>query len=333
MMQTVGIALLGVGTIGSAVLRTIVEEREALAQRTGLALEVRWGMARHPERVVQAGLPEWAATTSIDPILEDPTVAVVVEAMGGEEPAATYMKRALAAGKHVVTANKEALSKHFAELVATARRHQRALLFEASVGAGIPLMASLRQLLTVNRIYRIRGIVNGTTNYILTVMAEEGMPYQEALREAQRLGYAEPDPTADVEGYDAAYKLSILASLAAGRHIRPDFVERRGITTVTPDQILDARARGGAIKLIAQAELLDGSWHLSVHPVFVPGSDLLAHVRLNLNAIELTGDRVGTVVLYGPGAGPAPTASALIADTLDAVRFGAALLPTLEPSA
>jgi homoserine dehydrogenase len=272
------------------------------------------------------------ATTSIEPILADPSVQVVVEVLGGEEPAAAYMKRALEAGKHVVTANKEALSKHFAELVAAAREHQRALLFEASVGAGIPLMVSLRQLLTTNRLHRIRGIVNGTTNFILTLMAEEGVPYQEALRQAQELGYAEPDPTADVEGYDAAYKLSILASLAAGRHIRPEVVERRGITTVTPDQILDARTRGGAMKLLAEAELADETWRLRVRPVFVPASDLLAHVRLNLNAIELTGDRVGTIVLYGPGAGPSPTASAVIADVLDAVRFGPALLPNLEPA-
>jgi homoserine dehydrogenase len=322
-METVGIALLGVGTIGSAVLRMIREERERIAERTGLFLDVRWGLARHRERVVQAGLSERAATTSIEPILADPSVQVVVEVLGGEEPAA---------GKHVVTANKEALSKHFAELVAAAREHQRALLFEASVGAGIPLMVSLRQLLTTNRLHRIRGIVNGTTNFILTLMAEEGVPYQEALRQAQELGYAEPDPTADVEGYDAAYKLSILASLAAGRHIRPEVVERRGITTVTPDQILDARTRGGAMKLLAEAELAHESWRLRVRPVFLPASDLLAHVRLNLNAIELTGDRVGTIVLYGPGAGPSPTASAVIADVLDAVRFGPALLPNLEPA-
>lgn len=326
-MQAIGIALLGVGTIGSAVLRAIREERETIARRFGLALEVRWGLARHPERVLQAGLPESAVARSLDPILEDPSVAVVVEAMGGEEPAATYLKQSLQAGKHVVTANKEALSKHFGELVALARTHERALLFEASVGAGIPLMVSLRQLLAVNRIQRIRGIVNGTTNFILTMMAEEGVPYLEALREAQRLGYAEPDPTADVEGYDAAYKLSILASLAAGRHIHPDHVERRGITTVTPDQILDARARGGAMKLLALAERVDEAWQLRVQPVFVPGSDLLAHVRLNANAIEITGDRTGTVVLYGPGAGPAPTAAAMLADIVDAVRFGAALLP------
>lgn len=331
-MQTVGLALLGVGTIGSAVLRAIREEQEAIARQFGLRLEVRWALARHIERIVQAGIPESSATTTLDPILADPGVSVVVEAMGGEEPAASYLKRALAAGKHVVTANKEAVSKHLCSLVALASEHQRALLFEASVGAGIPLMVSLRQILSVNRIQRLRGIVNGTTNYILTLMAEEGAPYQEALREAQRLGFAEPDPTADVEGFDAAFKLSILASLAAGRHIGPEQVERRGITSLTPDQILDARARGGAMKLLAQAEQVDGTWQLRVQPVFLPRTDLLAHVRLNLNAIEITGDRVGTIILYGPGAGPTPTASAILADVVDAARFGAATLPRIEQS-
>ncbi len=330
-MHTVGLALLGVGTVGSAVVKTLQEKGDEIRQRSGIHFVVRWGLARRPERVLAAGLPERAVATSIESILADPGVSVVIEAMGGEEPAATYMKRALEAGKHVVTANKEALSKHFAELVATARKHERALLFEASVGAGIPLMASLRQLLAVNRVERVRGIVNGTTNYILTMMSEEGIPYHDALREAQRLGYAEPDPTADVEGFDAAYKLSILASLVTGRHVPPDRIERRGITSVTPDQILDARTRGGAIKLIAEAVARDGAWELRVQPTFVPGSDLLAHVRLNLNAIELTCDRVGTIVLYGPGAGPAPTAAALLADAVDAVRFGPALLPTVEP--
>lgn len=331
-MQTVGLALLGVGTIGSAVLRAIREEQEAIARQFGLRLEVRWALARHIKRIVQAGIPESSATTTLDPILADPGVSVVVEAMGGEEPAASYLKRALAAGKHVVTANKEAVSKHLGSLVALASEHQRALLFEASVGAGIPLMVSLRQILSVNRIQRLRGIVNGTTNYILTLMAEEGVPYQEALRQAQRLGFAEPDPTADVEGFDAAFKLSILTSLAAGRHIGPEQVERRGITSLTPDQILDARARGGAMKLLAQAEQVDGTWQLRVQPVFLPRTDLLAHVRLNLNAIEITGDRMGTIILYGPGAGPTPTASAILADVVDAVRFGAATLIRIEQS-
>lgn len=327
--REVGVALLGVGTVGGAVARTITEQGAVVEARTGIRLVVRRALARSRERVVQADLPPEVATIEIDDVLGDDQVEVVVEAMGGEEPAATYLRRSLEAGKHVVTANKEALAKHFAELAAVARAAGRALLFEASVGGGIPLMASLRQILSVNRVTRIRGIVNGTTNYILTQMAERGTAYAEALREAQRLGYAEPDPTADVEGYDAVYKLAILASLAAGRHIPPERVDRTGITGVTPEQVAEARARGGAIKLIAGAELDGEEWRLWVAPEFVPGDHLLAHVRLNFNAVEITGDRVGPVVLYGQGAGPLPTASAIVSDILDAIRFGAALAPQI----
>ncbi|GBD15234.1 Homoserine dehydrogenase [bacterium HR26] len=329
--REVGIALLGVGIVGGAVARTITEQGDVIEARTGIRLVVRRALARSRERVVQAGLPPEVATTEIEEVVGDERVDVVVEAMGGEEPAATYLRRSLEAGKHVVTANKEALAKNFAELAAAARASGRALLFEASVGGGIPLMASLRQILADNRVTRIRGIVNGTTNYILTQMAERRTAYAEALREAQRLGYAEPDPTADVEGYDAAYKLAILASLAAGRHIRPEQVDRTGITGVTPEQVAEARARGGAIKLIAGAELDGEEWRLRVAPEFVPGDHLLAHVRLNFNAVEITGDRVGPVVLYGQGAGPLPTASAIVSDILDAARFGAALTPHIVP--
>ena len=329
--QEVGVALLGVGTVGGAVARTITEQGAVVEARTGIRLVVRRALARSRERVVQAGLPPEVGTIEIDDVLGDDQVEVVVEAMGGEEPAATYLRRSLEAGKHVVTANKEALAKHFAELAAAARAAGRALLFEASVGGGIPLMASLRQILSVNRVTRIRGIVNGTTNYILTQMAEQGTAYGEALREAQRLGYAEPDPTADVEGYDAVYKLAILASLATGRHIPPERVDRTGITGVTPEHIAEARARGGAIKLIAGAELDGEEWRLRVAPEFVPSDHLLAHVRLNFNAVEITAERVGPVVLYGQGAGPLPTASAIVSDILDAIRFGAALTPEVAP--
>ncbi len=329
--REVGVALLGVGTVGGAVARTIAERGDVIEARTGVRLVVRRAMARSRERVIQVGLPPEIATTELDDVLGDDRAEIVVEAMGGEEPAASYLLRSLQAGKHVVTANKEALAKHFAELAAAAHAAGRALLFEASVGGGIPLMASLRQILAVNRVSRIRGIVNGTTNYILTQMAEQGTAYAEALQEAQRLGYAEPDPTADVEGYDAAYKLAILASLAAGRHIRPERVDRTGITGVTPEQVGEARSRGGAIKLIASAELDGEEWRLRVAPEFVPGDDLLAHVRLNFNAVEITGDRVGPVVLYGQGAGPQPTASAIVSDIVDAVRFGVALAPHVAP--
>ena len=328
--RDVGVALLGVGTIGGAVARTILDEGDAIAARCGVRLLIRRALARSVGRVVEVGLPRHLATTEIDEVLGDPQVEVVVEAIGGEQPAAGYLRRSLEAGKHVVTANKEALAKHFGELVDAARANERALLFEASVGGGIPVMVSLRQILSANRVTRIRGIVNGTTNYILTQMAEGNTSYADALRQAQQLGYAEPDPTADVEGHDAAYKLAILASLAAGRHIRPEQVERSGITGVTPEWVREAQARGGAIKLIASAERDGDGWRLRVAPEFVAGEHLLAHVRLNFNAVEITGDRIGTVLLYGQGAGPRPTVSAILSDIVDAVRFGVALTPALS---
>ena len=330
--KTVNLAILGVGTIGRAVVRLIHEQSDRIAEQTGIQLTIRYAMARSIERVKAAGLRPEQAITSAEPALADPNVDVVVEVLGGEEPAASIMHAALERGKHVVTANKEALAKHFAALSAIARANNRALLFEASVGGGIPLMASLRQILATNRVSQLRGIVNGTTNFILTQMAEHSTPYQEALQEAQRLGYAEPDPTADVEGYDAAYKLAILASLAAKKQIHPENIERVGITQVTPEEIAEARHRGGVIKLLAQATEENGTWRLRVAPEFVPGDSLLAHVRLNFNAIEVTGDRVGTVVLYGQGAGPLPTASAIVSDVLDAIRFGGALTPAIAPA-
>ncbi|MDI3340357.1 MAG: homoserine dehydrogenase, partial [Sphaerobacter sp.] len=299
-------------------------QHDLIAARFGFKLVVQAVLERSRDRAARADLPPDTIATDLATILTDEGVDVVVEVLGREQPAADYMARCLRAGKHVVTANKEALAKHFGELVAAAQAADRALLFEASVGGGIPLLVSYRQLLAANRITRVRGIVNGTTNFILSQMAEQGTSYAAALAEAQRLGYAEPDPTADVEGFDAAYKLAILASLMVGRHVRPEEVARTGITGVTAEEVAAARARGGAIKLIASAERDGDDVRLQVAPTFVPGDDPLAHVSANLNAIALTGDRVGTVVLSGPGAGPLPTASAILSDIVEALRVGAA---------
>jgi homoserine dehydrogenase len=251
-------------------------------------------------------------------------VRVVVEVLGREQPAADLMRRALAGGKHVVTANKEAVSKHLPALLAAARDGDAALLCEASVGGGIPLFAALRQIRATNRIERIRGIVNGTTNFILSKMDAEGADYAATLAEAQQLGYAEPDPTADVEGFDAAYKLAILASLALGRHVRPEEIDRTGISGVTAADIADAKARGGTIKLIASLERVADDAALRVAPTFVAGDDLFSRVTRNYNAVEIVGDRVGPVLLHGQGAGPSPTSSALLSDVIEAVRSGSA---------
>ena len=329
-MREVGVAILGLGTIGSAVAKAIEEQRTFLSARYGLAPVVRAVLERSPARATRANLPPDVITTDLATVLSDPGVEVVVEVLGREYPACQFMMRALKAGKHVVTANKEALAKHFGELATTAHAEQRALLFEASVGGGIPLIVSYRQILAANRVTRIRGIINGTTNFILSQMAERGVSYEDALAEAQRLGYAEPDPEADVEGYDAMYKLAILASLMAGRQVLPEEVERTGITGVTREQAADAWARGGAIKLIASATWNQAKLSLRVAPTFISGSELLAHVGGNFNAVELVGDRVGPVVLSGQGAGPLPTASAVLSDIIEAARFGALVTPALE---
>ncbi|HEX3721824.1 MAG TPA: homoserine dehydrogenase, partial [Nitrolancea sp.] len=234
------------------------------------------------------------------------------------------------AGFHVVTANKEALSKHFSELLKSAADADRALMFEASVGGGIPLLVSYRQILATNRILRVRGIVNGTTNYILTQMVSGNVAYADALAGAQQLGYAESDPTADVEGFDAAYKLAILASMMCGRHIHPDEIQRTGITGVGQSDIDAARRSGGVIKLIAKAEIeASGNVSLSVAPEFVSNDELLAHIHANYNAIECVGDRVGPVVLTGQGAGPLPTSSAILSDIVEAARVGSDANPRL----
>jgi homoserine dehydrogenase len=262
-------------------------------------------------------------------LIDDPAVHVIVETLGGEQPAAVLMARALAAGKHVVTANKEAVAKQLPSLLAAARDGDAGFLCEASVGGGIPLIVSLRQIMATNRVERIRGIVNGTTNFILSKMDAEGAGYAETLKEAQELGYAEPDPTADVEGFDASYKLVILASLMLGRWVNPNEIDRTGISGVSAADIADAKARGGTIRLIASAERDGDNAILMVAPTFVSNEDLFSRVVRNFNAIEITGDRVGPVWLHGQGAGPAPTSSAILSDIIEVARAGSTVTPRI----
>lgn len=319
-----GIAILGLGTIGSAVARLIDSRSGAIERDYGLSLEVVRVLERGPDRASRAGLPGEVVTQSIDDLLVDERVRVVVEVLGGESPAADYIEQALSAGKHVVTANKEAVSKHFDRLQRAAHRSGSALMFEASTGGGIPLLVSYRQILAANQVTSLRGILNGTTNYILTQMTNAGATFQDALGKAQELGYAEPDPTADVEGYDAAYKLAILASIMSGQHFHPDGIDRTGITGVSPDDIEAARESGEVIKLLGQATLKGGRVVASVGPKRVSAGNLLAHVSDNYNALEIVGDSVGPVVLSGQGAGPDPTASAVLSDIIEALRSGPA---------
>jgi homoserine dehydrogenase len=214
-------------------------------------------------------------------------------------------------------------------ILAAAHDGEAGFLCEASVGGGIPLLVSLRQIMATNRVESLRGIVNGTTNFILSKMDAEGADYAATLAEAQQLGYAEPDPTADVEGFDACYKLAILASLALGRHVRPDEIERTGISGVSAADIADAKARGGTLRLIASMQRRGDEALLRVAPTFVPNADLFSRVVRNFNAVEIVGDRVGPVLLHGQGAGPAPTSSAILSDIVEATRVGSAATPRM----
>ncbi|HUG15164.1 MAG TPA: homoserine dehydrogenase [Thermomicrobiales bacterium] len=330
MTDTHGIAILGLGTIGGAVASALVKDTERIERSSGLTLSFVGGLARSTAAAARLGLDPALVTTDGQRLVDDTRVHVVVEALGGEQPAVDLMCRALASGKHVVTANKEAVAKHLPAIVAAARSGNAGFLCEASVGGGIPLIVSLRQILATNRVERIRGIVNGTTNFILSKMDSEGADYATTLAEAQQLGYAEPDPTADVEGFDASYKLAILASLMLGRHVHPDEIERTGISGVTAADIAGAQARGGTIRLIASADRDGDRARLRVAPTFIPGDDMLSRVVRNFNAIEIVGDRVGPVLLHGQGAGPAPTSSAMLSDVIEVIRTGARATPRLS---
>lgn len=316
----IGVGLLGLGTVGAAVARAVAEQEQAIMHRLGRPVRIAAVLERGPERAARADLSPDLIQTDGAAVVDDPGVQIVVEVLGREEPANTLIDRALRAGKPVVTANKETLAKHGGALFPLAAARRVPLFCEASVGGGIPLFAALRQVQAANRIEAFRGIINGTTNFILSAMAEQGTSYADALAEAQRLGYAEPDPTADVEGYDAVYKACVLAQVCFGAVIAPDSVPRTGITGVSAAEITEAKQSGEVIKLLAQGAYADRAVSLSVAPARVAAGSPLGSTSANYNAVELTGDRVGPVLLVGQGAGPRPTASAVLSDIVDAAR-------------
>jgi len=321
MGESINVALLGLGVVGSGVARVLLAKGEAYARRLGRPLRLHKALVRDPRRPRAVDVDPSLLTTEASHILEDPQVHIVVEAMGGEEPAHTYIREALARGRYVVTANKEVMAKHGPSLMSLAHQQGVDILFEASVGGGIPIINPLRRDLAANQIRALRAIINGTTNYILTRMAREGLAFQDALAQAQELGYAEPDPTNDIAGHDAAFKLSILASLAFNTHIPPEAVYREGITALTPRDFRYAHELGYAIKLLAIARHHgDDGLEARVHPVLIPQEAPLAKVEGVLNAIEVEGDLIGRVTFQGPGAGALPTASAILADVLDAAQ-------------
>jgi homoserine dehydrogenase len=316
---TVNIGLLGCGNVGAAFARLVAERADAIAERTGVRLAVSRVAVRSVSRPRPVELAPDSLTHDAAAVVADPGVDLVVELIGGIEPARHLILEALEAGKPVVTANKELLANVGPELYGAAEAAGVDLLFEAAVGGGIPLVRPLRESLVGERVRRVLGIVNGTTNYILTRMAEEGVPYQEALAEAQSLGFAERDPTADVEGYDAGAKAAILATIAFGVSVFAGDVYHEGISGLTPTDIAFADRLGYRIKLLAVAEAHDdGTVAVRVHPALVPVDHPLASVGGSYNAVFIEGEAVGQLMFYGRGAGGSPTASAVLGDVVDA---------------
>jgi homoserine dehydrogenase len=316
--EVVHVGVLGCGNVGAALIQLLQRDGEEIADRTGVHLEVTRVAVRSTAKERPVSLPDGVLTHDASEIVEDPSIDVVVEMIGGIEPARSLITAALRNGKPVVTANKELLANVGAELFAAAEAAGVDLLFEASVAGGIPLIRPLRESLVGERITRITGIVNGTTNFILTRMTEDGVSYHEALAEAQSLGYAERDPTADVEGFDAGAKAAIIASIAFGARVVAGDVYHEGISGITPADIDYARRLGYVVKLLAIIEQEDGEIGIRVHPAMVPNAHPLASVRDSYNAVFVEGDAIDNLMFYGRGAGGMPTASAVLGDLIDA---------------
>lgn len=310
------VGLLGLGTVGSGVLEMLRANGDLIAARAGARIEIVACLVKDPDKS-RGDAPK--VTTGFDDVLGS-DVDVIVEVMGGVEPAWTYIAKALDAGKHVVTANKELMARHGHELINSSQEKGLDLLYEASVCGGIPVIQALNNQLAGNRVRAVMGIVNGTTNYILTRMHSERADYETALGEAKDKGYAESDPTADVENFDAQSKLSILAGLAFSSRVRPEDIHREGISMLTPREIEFAEMLGYRIKSLAIATERNGTIEARVHPAMVPLSNPLSKVDGANNAILLDGDFVGDVMLFGPGAGKEATASAVVGDLIEICR-------------
>ena len=331
--ESIGVGLMGLGVVGGGVAKALVERAEAIASQVGCPLRLRKVLEKDLSKTRASKLEPAIFTTEPAEVIGDPEIDIVIEALGGERPALDFIKEAMGSGKHVVTSNKEVLAKHFPELLSLAKEKGVDILYEASVGGGIPLIAPFKQDLLANKISAIHAIINGTTNYILTRMASEGLDFTSALKQAQELGYAEADPTNDIEGIDAAYKLTILATLAFHAEVHPEDIYREGISRLSARDFIYARELGYAIKLLAIAKEEEGSVEVRVHPVFIPQDLLLAKVDGVYNAVQVEGDLVGRVIFYGQGAGSSPTSSAVVADVIDLgqrINLGVSISPALR---
>ncbi len=325
------IAVLGHGVVGSGTVELFYKNKDSIIKKAGEDLDIKYilDIRDFPDSPYASKF-----TKNFDDILNDDEVTVVAEVMGGVDPAFRFVKSCLEKGKSVVTSNKELVAKKGAELLKTAAEHNCNFLFEASTGGAIPIIRPLHQCLAANDITAIAGILNGTTNFILTKMLNEQMDFNDALKLAQQLGYAEKDPTADIEGYDACRKICILSSLAFGKHVYPDWVHCEGITKITAEDSQYAESWGGAVKLIGSVKkTADGKILPMVRPAFVCYGNQLSHVSDVFNGIMVYGDAVDQVMFYGRGAGKLPTASAIVADIIDAVKMkGTSISQTWEDS-
>jgi homoserine dehydrogenase len=329
--EKTNVAIIGLGTVGAGVAKLLLDHGDRVAQHAGRTIWLKRAVAKNIEKKRPCKLPDGVLTANVDDVINDPEIKLVALLIGGLEPERTIFLRLLESGKDVVTANKALLAEHGPELFDRARELGRTIAFEASVAGGIPIIANISQCLSANQIEALDGVLNGTCNFILWQMGEEGADYADAVAEAQRLGYAEADPTLDVDGSDAAQKLAILAHLAFGARVDWKDIPRAGIDVVDISDVRFAHQMGYRIKLLAVAQLVGSDLELYVSPTLVPRDYLLANVSAAYNAIRVKGDAVGPVMFLGPGAGQMPTASAVVADLIDtAVGRTAITFRTLE---
>ena len=320
--MSVKIALLGFGTVASGVPFLLKENHEKISQAAQDDIEIAKVLVRDDaeKESLQAAGHDYNFVTNVDEIIEDKDIAIVVELMGRIEPAKTFITRALEAGKHVVSANKDLLAVHGSELLEIAKEHQVALYYEAAVAGGIPILRTLVNSLASDKVTKVLGVVNGTSNFMMTKMVEEGWTYEDALAEAQRLGYAESDPTNDVEGIDAAYKMVILSQFAFGMNIQFDQVGHKGISQITPQDVSVAQSLGYVIKLVGSIVETESGIAAEVTPTFLPKEHPLASVNDVMNAVYVESIGIGESMYYGPGAGQKPTATSVVADIVRIVR-------------
>ncbi|AOU02207.1 homoserine dehydrogenase [Bacillus amyloliquefaciens] len=319
-MEAIRIGLLGLGTVGSGVVKIIQDHQDKLMHRVGCPVTIKKVLVKDIDKKRDADLPKEVLTTEVYDVIDDPEVDVIIEVIGGVEQTKQYLLDALKAKKHVVTANKDLIAVYGSELLAAAKENGCDLYYEASVAGGIPILRTLEEGLSSDRITKMMGIVNGTTNFILTKMIKEKSPYEEVLKEAQDLGFAEADPTADVEGLDAARKMAILARLGFSMNVDLDDVKVKGISRITDEDISFSKRLGYTMKLIGIAQRDDNKIEVSVQPTLLPDHHPLSAVHNEFNAVYVYGEAVGETMFYGPGAGSMPTATSVVSDLVAVMK-------------